>query len=875
MRTWTWPLRAVLPLLAVLAATPAAFSQQLYTQTVPLRPGWNAIYFEVAPDTAEIEAVFSAASCGGVPAPLASIWTYDPSFGAVSTPPDPASGLRRETGWFGWYPGGSPDALLNNLFSVSVNRPYLVHLNGTSSVTCNITGIPKLRPRRWTPDSFNLVGFAVDPQGPPSFGAYLQPSPAHDGEAIFRLTTSGVWVPVLPYLEPISSGESYWVFTRGVSRYQGPLEVDLLATDRLEFGPGVADIILEATNRLDIDTVLSIEAVTSPPVPLLYEQIKDDTTVREWISLPAQGQGFDLPAVDSVLVKLAPDRDAIADRAQNIIQVTNGLGSRILLLAGANQPASTTPDSEVAEYLDAIPGGIPPSPASAYAGLWVGVAKVRSVEEVRCAPQPRGTCAVSAAPCDSDSDCGSGDSCDNDCSCQQTGNCAVSGGICGTFTDCPLLVETCAAGTCNLTGGSCTQDIDCPGETQQCLSNLVNPGDSLLCGGSCGSGETCVCPERDCDLPRSCGVNACIGDRTQSCGNDADCIDTTSGATPLDLGPCRPATCLTDTDCPSPALCGPGVAAPMPVGQEFRLRLVVHVDADGDATLLKEVIQLYKEPTEGPDPALPGFTTNTDLGEVVLVTDDEQIVNYEGIALQDGVRVGQRISTVAYDYDDSSPGSDPGTGGIQMGSFNPSGGSTITAQLALPSMLPTNPYQHRYHPDLNGLDENGLPLGFCANDPQAPLGPTCAADIDCVAATATPAAGSPGVCSDDVATACTADADCTGAGLAGPCVLADDTSPCLAKEGQEVPTIDRTIDLTFDLAGYPDICPPGCPDTNVCGDGPACPCDCLQRPADWGASVVGGTYSESVTGLHRIPIQATGVFELRRVSASTELNPQP
>jgi hypothetical protein len=95
------------------------------------------------------------------------------------------------------------------------------------------------------------------------------------------------------------------------------------------------------------------------------------------------------------------------------------------------------------------------------------------------------------------------------------------------------------------------------------------------------------------------------------------------------------------------------------------------------------------------------------------------------------------------------------------------------------------------------------------------------------------------------------------------------------KPGQEVPAINRTIDLTFDLAGYPDYCPPGCPDDNQCGDAPACPCDCRQQPADWGAAVVGGTYTESVTGLHRIPIQATGVFELRRLSSTAELNPQP
>jgi hypothetical protein len=397
-----------------------------------------------------------------------------------------------------------------------------------------------------------------------------------------------------------------------------------------------------------------------------------------------------------------------------------------------------------------------------------------------------------------------------------------------------------------------------------------------MCGGGCGSGDTCICPERECVLPRSCGVgvSACVKDRTRECASDPECIDTAGGAAPLDLGPCVPATCFTDADCPNPT-CGLDVSTPMPTAQEFRLRLVVHVDATGEATLLKEVIQLYRDATYGPDPALPGFTAPLDTGEFVLITDDALIVDFEGIALRDGVRVGQRISTVAYDYDESSPGWDPSSRGLQMGTFDPSISSTITAELVLPRMLPTNPYQHRYHPDLNGLDESGLPLGFCQFDPEAPLGPTCAADIDCVTATGTPVSGGSGVCADDVATVCAADIDCTNAGLTGPCEDADNTGPCLEKQGQEVPAIHRTIDLTFDLIGFPDFCPAGCPDSNACGDAPACPCECQQRPADWGAGVVGGTYAESVTGLHRIPIQATGVFELRRVSSTAELNPTP
>ena len=40
----------------------------------------------------------------------------------------------------------------------------------------------------------------------------------------------------------------------------------------------------------------------------------------------------------------------------------------------------------------------------------------------------------------------------------------------------------------------------------------------------------------------------------------------------------------------------------------------------------------------------------------------------------------------------------------------------------------------------------------------------------------------------------------------------------------------------------------------------------------WGDSLVGGTFSESITGLHKNPIFTSGQFRLRRVSAVPVLN---
>lgn len=41
---------------------------------------------------------------------------------------------------------------------------------------------PLLGEQEWGTDSFNLVGFAVDPPAPPTFGSWLNGSPAHAGQ---------------------------------------------------------------------------------------------------------------------------------------------------------------------------------------------------------------------------------------------------------------------------------------------------------------------------------------------------------------------------------------------------------------------------------------------------------------------------------------------------------------------------------------------------------------------------------------------------------------------------------------------------------------------------------------------------------------------
>ena len=46
-----------------------------------------------------------------------------------------------------------------------------------------------------------------------------------------------------------------------------------------------------------------------------------------------------------------------------------------------------------------------------------------------------------------------------------------------------------------------------------------------------------------------------------------------------------------------------------------------------------------------------------------------------------------------------------------------------------------------------------------------------------------------------------------------------------------------------------------------------------QPAPDWGYGEMGGSYRETITGLHRNPIRVSGYFTLKRVSDIAELNP--
>jgi hypothetical protein len=141
-----------------------------------------------------------------------------------------------------------------------------------------------------------------------------------------------------------------------------------------------------------------------------------------------------------------------------------------------------------------------------------------------------------------------------------------------------------------------------------------------------------------------------------------------------------------------------GGVEPTPVREPFVKRVLLHVDAAGQARLLKDVIQMWEEGTRRPSSVDPTMLEVDEPGRYVLITDRNMIGLYEGAALRGGQPAGLRYSTIAYDF--------PGDYLEFAGDFEQGGQVSVT--IVLEPDFPTNPFLHRYHPDHDNLDAQFL-----------------------------------------------------------------------------------------------------------------------------------------------------------------------
>ena len=141
----------------------------------------------------------------------------------------------------------------------------------------------------------------------------------------------------------------------------------------------------------------------------------------------------------------------------------------------------------------------------------------------------------------------------------------------------------------------------------------------------------------------------------------------------------------------------PMTPAPTPVDADLDVRLILHVDASGQARLLSEVFQLWQDGTTTNAPN--GLKQDATPGHYVLVTDRRLLDSFKGSSLRDGERVGRRLSSAVFAFD----GPDALLNYVTFtGDFSP--GNRVTTSFGLSSTAALNPFRHKYNPHHDNLD---------------------------------------------------------------------------------------------------------------------------------------------------------------------------
>jgi hypothetical protein len=133
---------------------------------------------------------------------------------------------------------------------------------------------------------------------------------------------------------------------------------------------------------------------------------------------------------------------------------------------------------------------------------------------------------------------------------------------------------------------------------------------------------------------------------------------------------------------------------PQPTGSPFKFRIMMHVDDQGVARLLREVALMQVQPVITQDPQT-GEDVVSEPARYVLVTDDSQLSNFTGVSMRNGEIVGRRISTPVFGFDTPQV----------MTALTEADQDVLQVEVAMPYDHLLNPFLHQYHPDHDNLNE--------------------------------------------------------------------------------------------------------------------------------------------------------------------------
>jgi hypothetical protein len=325
--------------LAILTSRSAA-GDVLREQVIQLEEGWNAVYLEVEPEKNTPAEVFKDK-------PIDVVTRYFRLVSPVQFISDPGDEPWKSEGWGVWYAPAREDAFLTSLHAIQGNKTYLIH--ATADYQWRITGKVRFERRKWRSESYNLVGFTVDPQSPPTFAQFFSGSGSLSGQKIYRLRDDKWALVSSPQSSLMKSGEAFWTYCTGNTDFQGPIDLDGPATGVLDFGDASSLRKLIWKSVGPSAAPISVESVapagnvgTALPLRVVLRDL--DSLTDSFPPLNSLNLGGDEGALSGKLSLQLRREEMSAPIQSSLLKFSDGAGSIVWIPATASKtPPLETP----------------------------------------------------------------------------------------------------------------------------------------------------------------------------------------------------------------------------------------------------------------------------------------------------------------------------------------------------------------------------------------------------------------------------------------------------------------------------------------------------------------------------------------------------
>lgn len=361
-------------LLGALLGIGTGLQAQWITQSIPLKPGWNAVFLHV--DVPHLTLSELVGSMALDPIPIEQVWRWTPSESMAQFIESPQQPVDTGSQWKSWRRSAEDLSTLNRL---TANSAYLVY--STETYVWDVLGKPSLPRYVWATSGLNFIGFPTVSSDPPGFEDFLAEAPAMQLAEIFRYT-GGEFSSSNPgrifalRTTPVQRGEAYWVRSnQGFNEYFGPFKVLASGGDRIQYGTSVSSAGFRLRNLTSEPLTVHLTLRQSEPAPPGEQPVVDvpPLLIRGDINPVDLTYGLtELVLDDAQSWTLAP-RGQSGSEAEVVIgldraSITQAPGA---LLAGILELTDSLGHTR-------IDVGVSAEPASS-AGLWVGGAAVNEV----------------------------------------------------------------------------------------------------------------------------------------------------------------------------------------------------------------------------------------------------------------------------------------------------------------------------------------------------------------------------------------------------------------------------------------------------------------------------------------------------------------